>query len=396
MKIKSFIMKNPFNISEKPLNTRPGTCNDGNLAGDNLYSWGHYLYAVGESDISFTGYSGTTEFNTFPLRQLFIKRHNRFPCEWDTGYFRREDIQKYILKNWGHVMSAHYGMNGNDIVKCLLFLNGKNPIYIFIYNRSYQYDPDKFAIALLFIKKTKVVDRLISDFLKFIISEESNIGNLNILIQEQTGFSLQEKKVNCPDIDFNLNYNSDFQNINDLIIDKLSINNSKGLVLLHGAPGTGKTSYIRYLINKINKRIIYIPPNLTNVIADPHLIKFFLEYNNSVLVIEDAENVLMKRSANSSQAIANILNLSDGLLSDCANIQIIATFNSNLLDIDEALLRKGRLIAKYEFKPLAEDRVIKLCEKLGVKVSGDHVLSDIYNSEDVSFCKTKKTVGFKK
>jgi len=50
--------------------------------------------------------------------------------------------------------------------------------------------------------------------------------------------------------------------------------------------------------------------------------------------------------------MANLLNLSDGLLSDCLHMQLISTFNTDIARLDKALLRKGRVIARYEFKPL--------------------------------------------
>ena len=55
--------------------------------------------------------------------------------------------------------------------------------------------------------------------------------------------------------------------------------------------------------------------------------------------------------------LVNILNISDGLLSDELCIKFICTFNAPLKDIDEALLRKGRLAARYEFKDLTTDKV---------------------------------------
>jgi len=118
-------------------------------------------------------------------------------------------------------------------------------------------------------------------------------------------------------------------------------------------------------------------------------------------VIEDAENVLIKRDGHSSQAIANILNLTDGLLSDCVNIQIVATFNTPIQNIDEALLRKGRLIAKYEFTQLSKERTMLLSKKLGAEVPWNTssmpmgTLADIYNSADESFANKQTKIGFK-
>jgi len=84
-----------------------------------------------------------------------------------------------------------------------------------------------------------------------------------------------------------------------------------------------------------------------------------------VLVIEDAENIIMDRRHNSSSAVSNLLNISDGLLADFLNVQLICTFNSALTTVDNALLRKGRLIARYEFGKLSVNKSQRLSNHLG-------------------------------
>ncbi|CAI8306038.1 MAG: ATP-dependent RecD-like DNA helicase [Flavobacteriaceae bacterium] len=355
----------------------------------------HPLFEKGYS-ASLNGFSGVAEFSTFPLRQLFVNKHNRFPCEWDTCFISLEDITQYVDENNAAVISTHYCKNGKDIEKCVLFLGGEECVYVYFYRISFRSGQIKYGVSLLFTKKTKAVDKIITDFIKMVIPEEEKkkIGRLNILIQTSDGFELEEKEIKNPEIDFSTNYNKDFEPINNLIVEKLSEDKSKGLVLLHGEPGTGKTTYIRYLINNVEKRIIYVPPNMASSLASPELIKFLIENSNSILVIEDAENVLMKRVGNSTQATANILNLTDGLLSDCINTQVVATFNTNVLNIDDALLRKGRLISIYKFEKLSNERVEKLCINLGVENDGSYKLSDIYNSNEKSFTKNQSQIGF--
>ncbi len=378
---------------DKPINSRSGNMFDGNMASSSGRD-GVRLFGVGVTE-SINGFSGVPEFESFPLRQLFVNRHNQFPCEWDTGYIKNKDIQEYVSKNEKHVMATHYDKN-KGVKKCLLFLGGKECVYAYIYDRGYDRQSDRNGVCLLFKKKTKVVEKIMNSFIKIVIPETNKEeGYLNILIKTQHGFELEKKEIPCPEIDFSINYNEDFESIHKLIIQKLSVNNSKGLVLLHGLAGTGKTTYIRYLINVLKKKVIYIPPSMASVLSDPELIKFFIQNSNSVLVIEDAENVLMKRVANSTQAVTNILNLTDGLLSDCANIQIVATFNTDIINIDDALLRKGRLIAKYEFTTLEENRTVKLSKILGVNICGKQTLADIYNASDKSFNKKRNKIGFK-
>ena len=62
--------------------------------------------------------------------------------------------------------------------------------------------------------------------------------------------------------------------------------------------------------------------------------------------------------------------------------QIIATFNCDLTKIDPALLRKGRLIANYEFNKLDLDSAKILSDKLGFgtdAVTEPMTLAEIYN-----------------
>jgi hypothetical protein len=54
------------------------------------------------------------------------------------------------------------------------------------------------------------------------------------------------------------------------------------------------------------------------------------------------------------------------LLGESLGIQIIATFNTHISNIDKALLRKGRLIGLYEFKPLSMDKSKVLLEENGI------------------------------
>jgi ATP-dependent 26S proteasome regulatory subunit len=75
------------------------------------------------------------------------------------------------------------------------------------------------------------------------------------------------------------------------------------------------------------------------------------------------------------------LNLTDGLLNDILNIQIIATFNTKLSNIDKALLRPERLIARKEFSELSIERGKILAEKININpdlINKELTLADIY------------------
>jgi ATP-dependent 26S proteasome regulatory subunit len=131
---------------------------------------------------------------------------------------------------------------------------------------------------------------------------------------------------------------------------------------------------------------------------NPDFIDLLIDNPNAVLVIEDAENIIMDRKVNSSSSVSNLLNLSDGLLSDCLNVQIICTFNSSLSLVDDALIRKGRLIARYEFGKLDVEKARRLSDHLGLNqvIRRPMTLAEITNpGEPVSQVRPEVRIGFR-
>jgi hypothetical protein len=224
---------------------------------------------------------------------------------------------------------------------------------------------------------------------------------INLITASGHGLYLTKLDVKKVEIDLETNYNDDFKAVHEIILQRLNKREDKGIVLLHGLPGSGKTTYLRYLTGKIKKRILFVPPNIATNIANPDFVNLLIENQNSILVIEDAENIVIDRNQGTGSAVSNLLNLADGLLSDFLSIQIICTFNTAISSVDSALLRKGRIIAKYEFKELDIPKAQRLSDKLGFEttITEGMVLSDIYNQNDPDFNvlkNAKKTIGFSK
>jgi len=226
-------------------------------------------------------------------------------------------------------------------------------------------------------------------------------NNIALVIQTNRGYDTTSFELPKQKLDIELGYGKGFKPIHEKIIHKLNEPKSKGLVLLHGTPGTGKTHYLKYLASKIkNKRVLFIPPFLADFITSPEMTPFLIQNAGSVLFIEDAEKVITDRNTGGGNGVSNILNITDGILSDILNIQIVATFNMDKKKIDEALLRKGRLIAEHKFDALPIEDSQALIDHLGFEHKADKpmTLTEIYNLSEIEYKsedKGRATIGFR-
>jgi|TARA_R110001592_G_scaffold238170_1_gene497641 energy-coupling factor transporter ATP-binding protein EcfA2 len=250
---------------------------------------------------------------------------------------------------------------------------------------------------MLLYREKSEIEPLIKILEGFVINNK--LKEIGLIVKDEFGLTLKDFKLTAGD-DFSIkeNYNDDFIEVDKKIVKHLSTKNKKGLILLHGEPGTGKTTYIKHLADKLEKQIIFVPPMMTGAIADPAFIPFLMKYPDSILIIEDAETVIKDRNVTGNgNSVSNILNLTDGILGECLKIQIIATFNTERTQIDKALLRKGRLITDYKFEKLSVEKSNTLLKKTGVKVNVDKPMSlaDIYYyNETNTNKKDKPTIGF--
>jgi hypothetical protein len=221
---------------------------------------------------------------------------------------------------------------------------------------------------------------------------------INLVVSNGRYLELKSMEIKRTRLDIGLFYDDSFKKIDEVIRKRLNTKKDKGIVLLHGLPGTGKTTYLRYLIGKIKKRVLFLSPNIASNLVEPEFVQLLIDNPNSVLIIEDAENIIMDRKINGKSSVSSLLNISDGLLADFLNVQLICTFNNALTLIDSALMRKGRLIARYEFGKLNVEKAQRLSDQLGFDtlITKPMTLAEIANQKEMDHKMPQiESIGFR-
>jgi len=350
-------------------------------------------------DNSYDGY-----LNAYDELNFFAYKYQRINGEWPNVYrFEQFDVTSFVkslFKNidvplQSYVKVSHQDTDGSKIISMLIAFDKNLVLYIdgpekgaVYYTPKDEFNPDSQLHTLLSLLKTAKRPKVAKN--KIYVVYKTNSGF------EKTGFNVTKRKMSLDE-----NYNDDFLPVADKIIKGLNDKHKSNLVILTGGPGTGKTSFIRYLTSKVRKNIIFISPDMVQEITDPSFIPFLIKNSDAILIIEDGEPAVGKRdSGERSSAVSNLLNLTDGLLSDCLRISIVITLNTNQKNIDEALQRKGRMLMSYNFDKLCSKKTDKLLSKLGHNtINPDPMtLADIYfyaNTNSSNIPVTRKQIGFR-
>ena len=243
------------------------------------------------------------------------------------------------------------------------------------------------------------LDSIISNLLKNLPIVSNNLKSTEIqLIVFNNEYYTVTSQIEPTTLNIEENYNDDFIPVYKDI--QLFLNMRKsGLIILRGLMGTGKTTLLRHLITNYPKDYILVTNSIAQQLSSPEFMSFMLENKDSVFILEDCEQILKDRSENSFDgAIASILNMSDGLMSDIFNVKFICTFNADIDNIDPAILRKGRCFADYEFKKLEVNKTKSLLNKQGIELDKYEplTLADIYNYKDTAYGEKikEKKIGF--
>jgi SpoVK/Ycf46/Vps4 family AAA+-type ATPase len=148
-----------------------------------------------------------------------------------------------------------------------------------------------------------------------------------------------------------------------------SINKTKkGLSIIFGERGLGKTTLMNYITSNIDRLCIFIPSNMIDVVNTNDFKNLIRKNRNSLIVIDDCEIYFSNNFTKSNLLTNNILHMVDGITSDMDNMQIIIVLNTDSIhDIDPILLDCNNLIDVIEVERLSDSAADGLCKHLHLK-----------------------------
>ena len=231
-------------------------------------------------------------------------------------------------------------------------------------------------------------------------------GRFQLIRKDRFDFKCEDVTLGADTVlseeDFALRYPEGSSAWHQEFVGKL-IARKSGLSILEGTPGTGKTTYLRHLMGTLQEthRFYFIPPSNMRILSESDFIGFWAgerqihSDRRLAVILEDADAAIMTRAKDNQDQVSALLNLSDGMLGDFLSLQIICTINCSASEIDQALVRPGRLLSHRVFERLDPSQAALLAASIGKLLphAKDYSLAEVFAGHGAGG-KARPRIGF--
>ena len=282
-----------------------------------------------------------------------------------------EVIDKYTLEK--SFSSEVIPADEFDIINDVYFIKVSETIYISYILLDRESDSSFIHEISFYFKSYQNDSTLVDEITNALIDcqvdfedEEETCSKLNTIYIAPTGLEIEPiSRINLDEnVDLFFNEKT-LKSVNKLC--KTIKKTDKGLSILYGERGTGKTSSISYITDKVDRMVIYIPNSLLEATLNNSDFRNFLrKFHRPIIVIDDCEMIFNELFTKSNIYVNNLLQMVEGLLSDSIQVNVITIFNvEDESEIDHALLECNSLIDVIEFEYLDEEESNDLSKHLG-------------------------------
>lgn len=156
------------------------------------------------------------------------------------------------------------------------------------------------------------------------------------------------------------------------------LTDSAPVLILIGAPGTGKSTFTRTLAHMSKLKTVICTDE--GAVESGAVLNYVSNNGAGLLILEDIDNLLKSREAG-NRFMSALLNESEGV---CENeIKIVITTNlTNIDKVDSALIRQGRTFDIVDFRNLTREEAKVVADEEGLDISkldGNSIpLADIF------------------
>jgi hypothetical protein len=201
------------------------------------------------------------------------------------------------------------------------------------------------------VKGVSTNESVIASLKKLSITIDTKKASNNVFALMSCSTGLGLRSVGTVDVDLiEANYTKGAIDGYHHITDCLSSQDPCGrLILLQGPPGTGKSYMIRALVSSVKATFIVVGAHMISELSGPAILPVILGQVDTddpkplIFILEDSDIALSHRKNGGVAELSGLLNLGDGLLGEMLDIRIIATTNAELLSLDPAVVRPGRM-----------------------------------------------------
>jgi hypothetical protein len=159
------------------------------------------------------------------------------------------------------------------------------------------------------------------------------------------------------------------------------MNSSASILLLIGPPGTGKTTFIRGLLQ--HRKASALVTYETSILEKDYVFARFIESDEEIMVIEDADAFLSSRK-DGNLMMHKFLNVGDGLVSTKGKKMIFSTNLPSIKNIDTALIRPGRCFDIVTFDRMNQEEAEVAAKALDVQLNEtkqDWSIAEIFHKQ---------------